>query len=398
MPRPPRSSPARAPGFPGGLDPDVLRPMEALEQDAVPAGDDWSYEPKWDGFRCLAFRDGEVVDLRSKTGKPLGRYFPDAVEAVRAMRAQRFVLDGELVIPIGGRNSFDELLLRIHPAPTRVQKLAAEHPATLVVFDLLGEDDESLVALPSAERRPRLERFAKKAFARVRGVALSPATTSLAEAKRWLAGAGTALDGVVAKRRSDPYRAGARAMVKVKRRRTADCVVGGFRLTEGTARIGSVLLGLYDDEGLLHHVGVASSIPEPQRAALERDLVSLAGGSGFTGRAPGGPSRWTQAGRAYESVEPRVVLEVEYDHVTAERFRHGTRFLRRRPDKDPRACTLDQIAVGRARGPRVTRPAAPAARGTESRKAATPARRSSRAASRGSASAKGGSSARPPRA
>jgi ATP-dependent DNA ligase len=359
MPRPPRSSPARAPGFPGGLDPDVLRPMEALEKDAVPAGDDWSYEPKWDGFRCLAFRDGDTVDLRSKTGKPLGRYFPDAVEAVQAMRAERFVLDGELVIPIGGRNSFDELLLRIHPAPTRVQKLAAEHPATLVVFDLLGVDDESLVALPSAERRPRLERFAKKAFARVRGVALSPATTSLAEAKR---------------------------------------VVGGFRLTEGTARIGSVLLGLYDDEGLLHHVGVASSIPEPQRAALERDLVSLAGGSGFTGRAPGGPSRWTQAGRAYESVEPRVVLEVEYDHVTAERFRHGTRFLRRRPDKDPRACTLDQIAVGRARGPRVTRPAAPAARGTESRKAATPARRSSRAASRGSASAKGGSSARPPRA
>ena len=360
--------------------------MEALEKDDVPAGDEWSYEPKWDGFRCLAFKDGERVDLRSKTGKPLGRYFPDAVESVRAVEAERFVLDGELVIPIGGRNSFDELLLRIHPAASRVQRLAAEHPATLVVFDLLGEDAESLVGLPLRERRARLDALAKRALSRAPGVVVSPSTTSLAEAKRWLAGAGTALDGVVAKRRDETYRAGVRAMVKVKRRRTADCVVGGFRRTENTGRIGSVLLGLYDDAGLLHHVGVASSIPEPQRAALERELEPLAGGSGFTGRAPGGPSRWTQEGRPYESVEPRVVVEVEYDHVTAERFRHGTRFLRRRPDKDPRSCTLEQIAVGRARGPRVAAPAATSRR--------TPR---ARAARRGGASARGGSSARPPR-
>jgi ATP-dependent DNA ligase len=213
------------------LDPRTTQPMEAVERAEVPAGDGWQYEPKWDGFRCLAFRRGDDVELWSKAGKPLSRYFPDVVEAVAELPGSRFVLDGELVIPVEGRLSFDDLLLRIHPAETRVRALATAHPATYVVFDLLEDDGHSLLLEPLSERRARLERFAKRMGKREH-VELSPSTRDRDVAGRWLREAGSALDGIVAKRVDAPYLMGdRRAMVKVKKRRTADCVVGGFRRT-----------------------------------------------------------------------------------------------------------------------------------------------------------------------
>jgi ATP-dependent DNA ligase len=334
--------------------------MEALERDRLPDGPGWQYEPKWDGFRCLAFRDGKTVRLQSKALRPLERYFPEVAAALRAVPATRFVLDGELVVPVRGRLSFDDLLQRIHPAASRVATLAASRPATFVAFDLLAEGADVLAGLPLAERRTRLEAFARRALARVPRVVLSPATRSRARALRWLEARGSALDGVIAKRADERYRSGERAgMVKVKRRRTADCVVGGFRRSEDGSRLGSLLLGLHDRDGRLHHVGFTSSLSATARVDVERRVAALRGGTGFTGRAPGGPSRWNERGGAWEPVHPRMVVEVEYDHVSGGRFRHGTRFLRRRPDKDPRSCTMEQITT-RGRGPSL--PKAPAAR------------------------------------
>ncbi len=365
-------------------------PMESLERDEVPSGAGWQYEPKWDGFRCLAFRDGDRVDLQSKAKRPLTRYFPDVVAAVRSVPAKRFVLDGELVVPVGGRLSFDDLLQRIHPAESRVRMLAAKTPATFVVFDLLQEGADVLVGLPLAERRERLEAFAKRALARVDGIALSPASTSRAQALRWLEGRGAALDGVMAKRRDEPYRTGERAgMVKVKNRRTADCVVGGFRRSEGSKRLGSLLLGLYDTDGLLHHVGFASSRPAGERGELERRVLALRGGTGFTGRAPGGPSRWNARSGEWEPVRPELVVEVEYDHVSGDRFRHGTRFLRRRPEKDPRSCLVEQI---RPRGRGLALPRARAVRKTTRKGRRIPTR--TKTTSRAAATAKRGARSR----
>ena len=321
-------------------------PMEAATADALPDGEDWQYEPKWDGFRCLAFRDGDNIRIQSKAGKPLGRYFPDVVELLAELTARRFVLDGEIVIPVDGALSFDELLLRVHPAESRVRALVESHPARLQVFDLLvDERGRSLVGLPLRERRPRLEAFAKKFFPGGGGIVLSKATRSAATGRRWLAGGSGDLDGVIAKRLSLPYRSGERdGMVKVKRQRTADCVIGGFRYASKGRGVGSLLLGLYDDDGLLHHVGFTSSLRGDQRKGLAERLERLIGPPGFTGRAPGGPSRWsTERSAEWEPLRPELVVEVGYDHVSGGRFRHGTRFLRWRPDKAPRQCLLTQL-------------------------------------------------------
>jgi ATP-dependent DNA ligase len=324
-----------------------LPPMEARLVDEPPVGKEWQYEPKWDGFRCLAFRDRDDVYLQSKSGQPLARYFPDVVEALRRLKATRFVLDGEIVIPIGGRLSFDELLMRIHPAASRVKKLAAEHPALLIVFDLLvDERGKLLVESNLAKRRPLLEKFARKYFKAGGDIRLSPATTKLTAARRWFGAAGAHLDGIVAKRLDLEYRSGTRdGMQKVKHRRTADCVVGGFRyLAADTKQVGSLLLGLYDDEGLLNHVGFTSSFNAADRKKISEIVTPLEGKPGFTGRAPGGPSRWsTRRTDEWEPLKTRLVVEVQYDHFSGDRFRHGTHLVRWRPDKAPRQCTLEQV-------------------------------------------------------
>jgi ATP-dependent DNA ligase len=318
--------------------------MEAESQPAIPEGADWQYEPKWDGFRCLAFRDGDKLELRSKSGQPLGRYFPDVVAALHAVAAKTFVLDGELVILVDGAPSFEELQLRLHPAASRVAKLAAAHPASYRVFDLLvDERGHDLTGRPLAERRAALERLMPQLASPA--LALSPATRDLAVVRRWLESLQAGQDGVVAKQADLPYRSGLRdGMVKVKRLRTADCVVGGFRYLKNRRAVGSLLLGLYDDAGLLDHVGFTATIPEQERGALTQRLEQLVGGPGFTGRAPGGPSRWsTEKSADWRPLEPVLVVEVQYDHVSGGRFRHGTTLLRFRPDKAPAQCRLEQI-------------------------------------------------------
>jgi ATP-dependent DNA ligase len=324
-------------------------PMEALSVDEVPTGEGWQYEPKWDGFRCLAFRDGDKVELQSKSGQPLARYFPEIVEGLRALKAPRFALDGELVIPANGALSFDDLLLRLHPADSRVRKLAAQTPALLIVFDLLADESgKSLTKLTLTERRKRLEAFAKKYFKDP--LRLSPVTTSAAEAKKWFSGGGASLDGVIAKRTDLPYKSGERTgMQKIKAFRTADCVVGGFRYAEKKPLVGSLLLGLYED-GLLHHVGFCSGLKAEDKPALTKKLEKLVGPPGFTGRAPGGPSRWsTQRSGEWKPLKTKLVVEVTYDHVSGGRFRHGTGFVRWRPDKAPEQCTMDQLKQKRSR-------------------------------------------------
>ncbi len=316
--------------------------------DEVPSGPGWQYEPKWDGFRCLAFRDGDRIELQSKNGQPLARYFPEVVEHLRALPARAFVLDGEIVIPVDGRLSFDDLLQRIHPAASRIERLSRERPAVLIVFDLLVDaSGKALIERPLRERRQRLDAFAAKALAGRDDIRLSPTTEDVAQARAWLDLAGGTLDGVVAKRLDLPYQTGERTgMQKVKRRRTVDCVVGGFRYASGSRVVGSLLLGLYDENGLLDHVGFTSGFPAATRKTLLARLEPLIKPPGFTGRAPGGPSRWsTERSAEWEPLEPRLVVEVSYDHFTGDRFRHATRFLRWRPDKAPRQCTLDQIAV-----------------------------------------------------
>jgi len=318
--------------------------MEARQVDELPRDKGWQFEPKWDGFRCVAGREGAKVTLTGRSGKDLGRYFPEIVTALRELPVQRLVLDGELVIPMGKVLSFDALQMRLHPAASRIAKLSAETPALLIVFDLLRAPDAELVDRPLSERRTALE----KLFVRLAAsphLRMSPATTRRAEAERWLVRAGGgALDGVVAKRLDEPYRAGERAMLKIKCLRTADCVVGGFRYATNSKEVGSLLLGLYNEQGLLDHVGFTSGIADAERPALTRKLTRLSGGPGFTGDAPGGPSRWsTERSGQWEPLRPRLVVEVQYDHVTGQRFRHGTRFVRWRPDKLPKQCTMDQL-------------------------------------------------------
>jgi ATP-dependent DNA ligase len=324
--------------------------MEARSVDAIPRGAEWQYEPKWDGFRCLLSRQGSKIDLRSKAGEDLARYFPELVAAALKVKATAFLLDGEIVVPHGKTFSFDDLLQRIHPAASRIEKLSRETPALLLVFDLLAmARDKKLSAKPLRQRRPALEAFAKTHFKSHATFRLSPATTSFATAKNWLARAGGGCDGVIAKRLDLPYQSGNRdGMQKIKNFRSADCVVGGFRYAtnkqNGKRVVGSLLLGLYDSDGLLHHVGFTSAIKQQDKPALTAKLEPLVAKPGFTGNAPGGPSRWsTDRSAQWCPLKPKLVVEVSYDHFSGERFRHGTSILRWRPDKAPKQCTFDQL-------------------------------------------------------
>jgi ATP-dependent DNA ligase len=322
-----------------------LPPMEARLVEEIPPGPGWQYEPKWDGFRCISFRTGEQIYLQSKAGQPLARYFPDIADALTRLCARQCVLDGELVVPVRGRLSFDELQLRLHPAASRVQKLAKAHPAIYIVFDLLGENGRSYLNRSLRERRRLLENFAHLNFRSAKGLRLSPATTAYQTASGWFKKVGGDLDGIIAKRLDAAYASGERAAaVKVKQIQTADCVVGGFRYARRTRLIGSLLLGLYGEDGLLHHVGFTSSFKTSARRALTTKFETLKKPPGFTGNAPGGRSRWsTDRTGEWEPVSPKIVVEVSYDHFTGGRFRHGTKIVRWRPDKDPRQCTMEQV-------------------------------------------------------
>lgn len=319
--------------------------MEARSAPKIPRGSGWAYEPKWDGFRCIAFRDGSRVVLQSKSGQPLERYFPEVVAALQALPSKRFVLDGEIAIEREGALDFDALLQRIHPAAKRIQKLSLETPAEYFVFDILQDERADVSAKPLAERRSRLEAFAKRNFGGGKhGVHLSPATQDAAQAERWLAGGSDWFDGVIAKRIDAPYAFGRRdAVTKIKRQKTADCVVGGFRVAKDAATIGSLLLGLYDREGLLHLVGFVGSLTAAERARAYALLAPMVEEPGFTGARPGGVSRWGSRDTQWFPVKASAVVEVQYDHTTGRRFRHGARFLRWRPDKSPRQCTMDQV-------------------------------------------------------
>ncbi|HYZ49202.1 MAG TPA: ATP-dependent DNA ligase [Sphingomonas sp.] len=319
---------------------EALAPMEAKLVEALPEGSGWQFEPKWDGFRCIAMRDGDGLELVSKSGKPLARYFPEVAAMLAAIPEERFVLDGELIIPVGDCLSFEALQLRLHPAESRVRKLAAETPAQIMLFDLLALDEPLLAAEPLSERRAALERFHARHGSP--SLLLSPATTDCEQAKAWLARSGGALDGVVAKRLDEPYRPGERAMLKVKQIRSADCVVGGFRYASGKREVGSLLLGLFGDDGKLHHVGFCP--PPGDKAELTARLEAMVAPPGFTGDAPGGPSRWsTERSGEWQPVRWELIAEVKYDQVTGCRFRHATRFLRWRPDKAPEQCRMDQL-------------------------------------------------------
>ena len=327
-------------------------PMEAKLVDDIPDGALWQYEPKWDGFRCLAFRDGDTVELQSKAGQPLGRYFPEIVEAVRALKPNKFVLDGEIVILLNGHLSFDDLLMRIHPAASRIKKLSVETPATFLVFDLLVDDKgHSLVEETQAARRERLELFFKT-FKGNSSIRLSPMTRERAEAEKWMKElAATGFDGVVAKALDQAYQSGERAMRKIKSIRTADCVVGGFRYASKGGEVGSLLLGVYNDAGQLDHIGFSSSFTAGERKELKKILKPYMNGEGFSGKAPGGPSRWsTERSGEWEKLEPKLVCEVKYDHFSGGRFRHGSKFLRWRPDKDPKSCTYEQLTPATQKG------------------------------------------------
>jgi ATP-dependent DNA ligase len=320
-------------------------PMEAESAREIPTGPEWQYEPKWDGFRCLTFRDGDKIELQSKSGQSLTRYFPEIVDAVHRVKAKKFILDGEIIVPIGSELSFNDLLMRIHPAESRVRKLAKDHPAMLIVFDLLADErGRALNQKTFAERRAQLEEFARE-YLTNGSIQLSPATADLEEARRWFYTMAGGLDGIIAKRRDLPYQSGERTgMEKIKNLRSADCVIGGFRYATRGQVVGSLLLGLYDDDGVLHHVGFTSSMHAADKAEVTRKLEAIRGGSGFTGRAPGGPSRWsTERSGQWERVEPKYVVEVQYDHFAGGRFRHGTKLLRWRPDKAPRQCTMKQV-------------------------------------------------------
>jgi ATP-dependent DNA ligase len=326
--------------------------MEAKLVDEIPHGALWQYEPKWDGFRCVAFRDRDTIELQSKAGQPLGRFFPEIVAALGEIRGKKFVLDGEIVILRNGHLSFDDLLQRIHPAASRIKKLSAETPATYLVFDLLVDDrGHSLVEETQAARRERLELFFKifKGNSKVR---LSPMTRDRKTAERWMTElAATGFDGVVAKALDQPYASGERGMRKIKRIRTADCVVGGFRYASKGGEIGSLLLGVYNPEGLLDHIGFSSSFAAAERRELKKLLKPYLGGEGFTGKAPGGPSRWsTERSGEWERLNPKLVCEVRFDHFSGGRFRHGTKFLRWRPEKDPNTCTYEQLTPAKQKG------------------------------------------------
>jgi ATP-dependent DNA ligase len=340
-----------------------LEPMLAKAADALPDGPGWLFEPKWDGFRAIVFRDGGETYIQSRDLKPLNRYFPELEAPLLASLPERCILDGEVVIAADGGLQFEALLLRIHPAESRVRMLAEQSPASFVAWDLLALGDEDLRATPQGERRARLELALGGAAPPIH---LTPATTDRSLAADWFdrfEGAG--LDGVVAKRLDGTYLPGKRAMIKVKHQRTADCVVAGFRWHKngpGT-HVGSLLLGLFDDEGRLHHVGVTSSFSWDRRASILAELEPLrasaldghpwrewaewaeAGAADASGqRLPGATSRWNRGkDLSWEPLRAERVVEVAYDHLQGDRFRHGTTFVRWRPDKRPEDCRYDQL-------------------------------------------------------
>ena len=337
---------------------DLPAPMLALAKPEMPRDEGWTFEPKWDGFRAIVAAGGEGgVRVVSRDGRPLGRYFPEIVALVAERPAARFVADGEIVRIDGGRMAFDELQLRLHPAESRVRKLAGEIPATLILFDLLQDDGGSLLDRPLAERRARLAGLGKRLDVPVAadrleemppgpGMFLAPWTDDPATAARWFADeGGLGEDGVVAKRPEQAYLPGERGWVKVKHRRSADCVVGGYRAAKNDDGVGSLLLGLYDGD-VLHYVGHTSSFRAEERRLIRETLAPLEGGVSFEdGRAPGGQSRWS-GGRDTDwvSLEPSVVCEVSFDRLQGGRFRHAATFVRWRPDRDPRSCTFAQLA------------------------------------------------------
>lgn len=326
----------------------ALQAMEARSVERIPSGPQWQYEPKWDGFRCLLQRSGRTVKMLSKSGQDLTRYFPEVAAEAKSLPESPFLLDGELVVPMGKRMSFDALLQRIHPAASRVKRLSLETPAIYLAFDLLQRGRADLLPLDLFHRRPELEDFAAHCFANSL-FRLSPVSRRLSDASRWLANTGDGSDGVIAKRVDLPYQAGNReGMVKIKRYRTADCVIGGFRYAEqrraGLNVVGSLLLGLYDAQGLLHHVGFTSALKADERAALTRKLEAIKADKSFTGNTPGRSSRWsTKRSSEWHAVEPRLVVEVSYEHFSGGRFRHGTTIVRWRPDKKARDCTMVQL-------------------------------------------------------
>ncbi|MGI5862289.1 MAG: ATP-dependent DNA ligase [Myxococcales bacterium] len=343
-----------------------LAPVLARLQGDIPSGEGWLYEPKWDGFRAIVFREGERVQLVSRNGQPLERYFPELIEALREAAPARCVIDGEIVIETSAGLDFGALLQRIHPAASRVRKLSSETPASFVAFDLLALGEASLLERPFSERRRLLE-SALKGGPRVY---VTAQTSDPEIARRWyeqFEGAG--IEGVVAKRAGQVYVPGERVMVKVKHERTADCVIGGYRSASKGGGVGSILLGLYDAQGELVYVGFASAFSAAQRRELLDRLRPLEGEAGFAeGKGPGGPSRWNR-GRdlGFVSVAPRLVCEVRFDKLQGARFRHAAQFKRWRPDKDPRDCTFDQIAPPRGGGRALplARPRADASRGLE---------------------------------
>ena len=324
------------------LDPNTP-PMEARQAEALPSGPGWQFEPKWDGFRCLVFRAGDQIEMRAKSGKSLARFFPEMVSLIGRLHPDAFVLDGELVISGDSGPSFDTLQMRLHPAASRIERLSRETPATLVLFDQLSLGRENLLPAPLSERRKALEEFySRNSQPRLK---LSPVTLDRPIAENWLSKTGGAIDGVIAKRLDSPYRPGQRSMIKVKQLRTADCVVGGFRYLERERLVGSLLLGLYNDRGELDHVGFTSAISADHRKALTKELEALVQPPGFTGNAPGGPSRWaTERSTEWMPLRPILVAEVQYDHLTDGRFRHGTKLVRWRPDKAPSQCTFEQLS------------------------------------------------------
>jgi ATP-dependent DNA ligase len=332
-----------------------VAPMLARLVREVPVGE-YAYEPKWDGFRCLAFRNGGEVDLRSRHDRPLARYFPEVVAALRAIREPRVVLDGEIVLQSAGAFDFGALMSRLHPAATRVERLAAESPASFVAFDLIAAAGEDLRGRPFVERRARLEAVLADA---PRGVRPTQLTRDARLARRWLATfRGGGIDGVVAKPLEGRYEPGRRAMVKVKTSRTAECIVAGARLLPNGS-VSSLLLGLYDDARVVRHVGVVTQLPAATRRDLADELLADAipiekhpWRAGFTigrspiGRLPGSASRWTpEMGLDWLPLAPTRVVEVAFDQVDTDRFRHPARFVRWRPDRDPQSCTIDQIVV-----------------------------------------------------
>ena len=348
---------AKAPaGFP--IDPPI-EPMLSKLADGLPAGDAWLFEPKWDGFRAIVFRGGDEVYIQSRDCRPLDRYFPELADVFRQALPPRAVVDGEIVIAGPRGLDFDALQLRLHPAASRVAKLAAATPASFVAFDLLAEGAQDLRARPQAERRERLEMALRGASGAVH---LTPCTRDRALAREWFhrfEGAG--LDGVIAKHEDAAYQPGKRVMVKVKHARTADCVVAGFRWHKhGPGElVGSLLLGLYDAKGALHHVGVTASFTAAARRQLAKELEPLrkdalarhpwrewAEVMDGAQRMPGGQSRWSQGkDLSWEPLRIERVCEVKYDHLQGDRFRHGTTFLRWRPDKRPADCRYDQLEV-----------------------------------------------------